>query len=86
VSTVAAAPLAPPPEVLVEWWTPFESYLAAERRYSRYTVRNYRQAFDDSAVGPPTGVVGARYAVVDDTRPPRLCDRGPAALRPSHAA
>jgi integrase/recombinase XerC len=39
--------LAPPPEVLAEWWTPFESYLAAERRYSRYTVRNYRQAFDD---------------------------------------
>ncbi len=30
-----------------EWWAPFEAYLAGERRYSRYTVRNYRQAFED---------------------------------------
>ncbi len=30
-----------------EWWAPFEAYLAKERRYSRYTVRNYRQAFED---------------------------------------
>lgn len=37
----------PPGEVLTQWWEPFEGYLAAERRYSRYTVRNYRQAFDD---------------------------------------
>jgi integrase/recombinase XerC len=36
-----------PPEVIAEWWTPFEDFLARERRYSRYTVRNYRQAFDD---------------------------------------
>ena len=36
-----------PPEVLVEWWAPFEDFLAKERRYSRYTVRNYRQAFED---------------------------------------
>ncbi len=36
-----------PPAVLAEWWTPFEDYLAKERRYSAYTVRNYRQAFDD---------------------------------------
>ncbi len=36
-----------PPEVLAEWWAPFEDYLARERRYSRYTVRNYRQAFAD---------------------------------------
>ena len=41
--------LAPPlpPEVLAEWWAPFEVFLARERRYSRYTVRNYRQAFED---------------------------------------
>ena len=26
---------------------PFEDFLAKERRYSRYTVRNYRQAFED---------------------------------------
>ena len=36
-----------PPEVLSEWWMPFEDYLAKERRYSAYTVRNYRQAFED---------------------------------------
>lgn len=35
-----------PPEVVAEWWTPFENFLAKERRYSGYTVRNYRQAFD----------------------------------------
>jgi integrase/recombinase XerC len=39
---------APLPEaVLAEWWTPFEDFLAKERRYSAYTVRNYRQAFED---------------------------------------
>lgn len=38
----------PPPEpVLARWWTPFEEFLAKERRYSRYTLRNYRRAFDD---------------------------------------
>ena len=36
-----------PPAVLAEWWTPFEKFLAQERRYSAYTVRNYRQAFED---------------------------------------
>ena len=30
-----------------EWWAPFAAYLALERRYSAYTLRNYRQAFDD---------------------------------------
>ena len=30
-----------------EWWAPFAAHLALERRYSAYTVRNYRQAFDD---------------------------------------
>ena len=40
-------PPALPPEVLAEWWAPFEDFLARERRYSRYTVRNYRQAFED---------------------------------------
>jgi hypothetical protein len=34
-------------EVLAEWWTPFGDFLAHERRYSAYTVRNYRQAFED---------------------------------------
>ncbi len=36
-----------PPEVVTEWWIPFEDFLAKERRYSAYTVRNYRQAFED---------------------------------------
>lgn len=36
-----------PAAVLAEWWAPFEDFLARERRYSRYTVRNYRQAFED---------------------------------------
>ncbi len=40
-----SAPL--PEAVVAEWWTPFENFLAKERRYSDYTVRNYRQAFED---------------------------------------
>ncbi len=32
---------------LVEWWDPFARFLAQERRYSRYTVRNYHQALVD---------------------------------------
>ncbi len=41
---------APPPlpeDVVASWWTPFGDYLALERRYSAYTVRNYRTAFED---------------------------------------
>lgn len=37
----------PPPGVVAEWWDPFGDFLAKERRYSRYTLRNYRQGFDD---------------------------------------
>jgi len=33
--------------LLAEWWDPFGAHLALERRYSKYTVRNYRQAFVD---------------------------------------
>jgi len=36
-----------PSEVVTEWWAPFGDFLAKERRYSPYTVRNYRQAFED---------------------------------------
>lgn len=36
-----------PEAVREEWWRPFEEFLALERRYSAYTVRNYRQAFED---------------------------------------
>ena len=41
----APAPL--PPEVAAAWLDPFLAHLAKERRCSRYTVRNYRQAFED---------------------------------------
>jgi integrase/recombinase XerC len=36
-----------PPAVVAEWLQPFADYLAKERRYSAYTVRNYAQAFAD---------------------------------------
>lgn len=36
-----------PAGVLAEWWLPFADYLAHERRYSPYTLRNYYQAFED---------------------------------------
>ena len=36
-----------PAAVLTEWWLPFADYLAHERRYSPYTLRNYYQAFED---------------------------------------
>jgi integrase/recombinase XerC len=34
-------------ELSLRWWEPFAAHLALERRYSAYTVRNYRQAFED---------------------------------------
>lgn len=36
-----------PAPVAAEWLQPFLDFLAKERRYSPYTVRNYRQAFED---------------------------------------
>ncbi len=36
-----------PPEARREWLEPFLAHLTGERRCSRYTVRNYRQAFED---------------------------------------
>lgn len=36
--------------VRAEWWAPFEAWLGGERRYSAYTLRNYRQAFEDFCV------------------------------------
>lgn len=40
--------LPPPPEgVVADWWTPFGDHLSQEMRYSAYTVRNYRAAFED---------------------------------------
>src|SRR5580692_7908952 len=36
-----------PPKIATEWLAPFLEFLEKERRYSAYTVRNYRQAFED---------------------------------------
>jgi integrase/recombinase XerC len=36
-----------PPVVVAEWLDPFLAHLGQERRYSAYTLRNYRQAFED---------------------------------------
>jgi integrase/recombinase XerC len=36
-----------PPALVAEWLQPFLDFLAKERRYSAYTVRNYRQAVED---------------------------------------
>lgn len=49
MSKPASNPSAPeiPPAVVADWWLPFTDYLAKERRYSPYTLRNYRQAFED---------------------------------------
>lgn len=46
-SAARAAERADQRPALLEWWQPFEDFLAKERRYSPYTVRNYRQAFED---------------------------------------
>ena len=43
---MSAAHEPPPPAVVAGWLTPFLEFLAQERRYSGYTLRNYRQAFE----------------------------------------
>jgi integrase/recombinase XerC len=40
-------PPAVPDAVAAEWLHPFLEYMEKERRYSRHTLRNYRQAFED---------------------------------------
>jgi integrase/recombinase XerC len=54
-----------------EWWAPFAKHLALERRYSAYTLRNYRQAFDDFVRwrrGMPGGGAAGREFVGLTTR------------------
>ena len=41
------APEPLPADIAAAWLQPFLDHLTKERRYSRYTVRNYRQAFVD---------------------------------------
>jgi integrase/recombinase XerC len=36
-----------PEEIRRAWWEPFAAHLEGERRCSKYTVRNYRQAWED---------------------------------------
>lgn len=51
--------------VVGEWLKPFLDYLAKERRYSVYTVRNYRQAFEDfSAWLKHSGRGGSDFAAL----------------------
>ena len=47
METLLKTPEPLPPKIIAEWLAPFLDHLEKERRYSRYTVRNYRQAFED---------------------------------------
>lgn len=57
-----------PAGVVTEWLEPFLAHLGQERRYSLYTLRNYRQAFEDfyrwletaSLIGRGFGGLGSR--------------------------
>jgi integrase/recombinase XerC len=68
-ASASTTPEPPPPEVVAEWLTPFLNYLGNERRYSGYTLRNYRQAFEDfwrwlgtAAAGEKIGALTSRDA------------------------
>lgn len=58
--------------VFAEWWAPFEAFLAQERRYSRYTVRNYRQALEDFVRWRVAA--GRTEVALDDVRPREVRD------------
>jgi integrase/recombinase XerC len=45
MTTEAAKPW--PAHIAAEWLVPYLDFLKKERRYSGYTARNYRQAFED---------------------------------------
>ncbi len=47
LSDAATAGVVMTDAMMREWVGPFVEYLEKERRYSRYTVRNYRQALED---------------------------------------
>jgi integrase/recombinase XerC len=49
-----------PPEVAAEWLDPFVAHLEKERRYSPYTLRNYRHAFIDFYQWMQSGDVWSR--------------------------
>ncbi len=56
--TKESSPSPLPAAVVAEWLTPFLDFLAHERRYSGYTLRNYRQAFEDFWRWLATGAPG----------------------------
>lgn len=47
VTNETIGPIEPGEALVREWWEPFADFLAKERRYSVYTLRNYRQAWVD---------------------------------------
>jgi len=47
MATDTESPEAEDDALTKEWWAPFAAHLALGRRYSAYTLRNYRQAFED---------------------------------------
>ncbi len=53
-----------PPALVADWLQPFLDYLAKERRYSAYTVRNYRQAFGDFHAWLQTGKGGSDFGAL----------------------
>jgi integrase/recombinase XerC len=63
-----------PPAVVSDWWIPFEDFLAKERRYSAYTVRNYRQAFEDFYRWLSSPAVGLWPAGIDALGPREMRD------------
>ena len=85
-SDASTAPRPTPESVIRSWWTPFGEHLGLERRCSRYTVRNYRAAFEDfyrwlvasNLWEAGIGALGSRE--IRD-----FVDRGPAPLRAAHA-
>lgn len=52
--------------LIEQWWTPFGAYLTHERRYSAYTLRNYRRAFEDFVAwrrrAPGAGGAGREFS------------------------
>jgi integrase/recombinase XerC len=55
------------PAVAASWWMPFADFLQKERRYSLYTVRNYRQSLVDLTTW--LGQSGKDAASLEDLTP-----------------
>lgn len=75
-----------PADVEQQWLQPFLAFLGKERRYSAYTLRNYRQAFErfhrwlraSGLAGKPFDDLSRREIrdyVIEAQRPPNALDR-----------